>query len=81
MRGPVVLVFLLRGVADEPGVAHVIGGADAGSAEEFVGDEDGEEEEGLFFRGRGISVSGCSLWGGGFSGGWEGVVGEVERRM
>lgn len=49
MRGPVVLVFLLRGVADEPGVAHVVGGADAGSAQEFVGDEDGEEEEGLFF--------------------------------
>ena len=49
MRGPVVLVFHLRGVADEPCVAHVVGGADAGSAEEFVGDEDGEEEEGLFF--------------------------------
>lgn len=53
MRGPLVLVFLLRGVADEPGVAHVVGGANAGSAKEFVGDEDGEEEEGLFLEGRG----------------------------
>ena len=48
MCSTVLLLLLFRCIAHEPCIPHVVDGADACAVEKFVGDEEGEEKEGLW---------------------------------
>ena len=48
MRSSIILFFLFRCILHEPYTSHVVDGANARAVEEFVSDEEGEEEEGLW---------------------------------
>lgn len=50
------IILRLRRFSDEPNVAHVAHGPNAGTLDDLVRDQDGEEEERLFERAHGSAM-------------------------